>query len=169
MIAEERMAERVAEIVNGYPGDGNAAIAVLQDMQAEFHYLPREGLLEASRRLKVPLSQLYSIATFYRAFSLVPRGVYTVKVCLGTACHVRGAVRVLEKLERELGVQAGGTTSDLNFTLETVNCLGACALGPLVMVGGKYFGKMNPARVNRVLDGFRQAKGGNAHDTAAES
>ena len=115
MIAEET-ARRVSEIVRSYPEDGSAAIAVLQDIQAEFRYLPRDALEEAARALDVPISRLYSIATFYRAFSLVPRGRHTVKVCLGTACHVRGAVRVLEKIERELGVEAGGTTGDLEFT-----------------------------------------------------
>lgn len=155
MIAEET-ARRVAEIVRDYPEDGSAAIAVLQDIQAEFRYLPPDALKEAARALDVPISRLYSIATFYRAFSLVPRGRHTVKVCLGTACHVRGAVRVLEKIERELGVEAGGTTSDLDFTLETVNCLGACALGPLMVVDNRYFGKMNPVRVGRVLESYRQ-------------
>lgn len=156
----DQVTEEVAAIVDRYPGDRGATIAVLQDIQARYRYLPREAMEEAARQLDVPLSQLYAIATFYRAFSLIPRGRHTIKVCLGTACHVRGAVRTLEKIERELGVGAGHTTADLNFNLETVSCLGACALGPLVTVDDKYYGKTSPTKVSRILGEYTSAEGG---------
>jgi NADH-quinone oxidoreductase subunit E len=126
-------------------------VGVLQEIQSEFRYLPEEELRRVSEVLGVPLAQLYALATFYNAFSLTPRGEHTVCVCMGTACHVRGAHRVLEEFERELCVKAGETTGDRRFSLETVNCLGACALGPLVTVDEDYHGNMTVDRVRKVL------------------
>jgi len=118
--------------------------------------LPREALLCVRDKLKVPLPRIYAVTTFYRAFSLRPRGRHVIQVCLGTACHVRGAPRILEEIERRLNVKPGGTTEDLNFTLETVNCLGACALGPLMVVDGRYFGRMTPSKVEKVIKEYRE-------------
>ena len=142
------------DIISRETREDASLIAVLEGIQARYRYLPFEALVLASERLGVPLSQAYSVATFYHAFSLKPKGKHCLHVCMGTACHVRGSPRVLDRLQTKLGVQAGGTTRDRLFTLETVNCLGACALGPLISVDGKYFGKMTPRRVVSALEEF---------------
>jgi NADH-quinone oxidoreductase subunit E len=126
-------------------------VDILQDIQAEIGYLPKEALQETSQGLGVPLSRVYSVATFFKAFSLTPRGRHLINVCLGTACHVRGAVKVLEKIEQELKIKRGQTAKDLKFTLETVNCVGACALGPMVIIGEDYHGEMTPEGIVSVL------------------
>ena len=120
-------------------GDGSL-IAALEEIQERYQYLPPEALILVSERLNVPLSQTYAVATFYSAFSLKPKGKHNLCVCMGTACHVRGSPQLLNRLETMLGVEAGETTSDRLFTLETVNCLGACALGPIVVTDGEYSG-----------------------------
>ena len=140
-------------------GDG-ALIAILEEMQAHYRYLPRDVMILVSERLGVPLSQIYSVVTFYHAFSLVPRGEHTICVCTGTACHVRGAIQVLDRLETKLGVGPGGTTRDRRFTLETVNCLGCCALGPVVVLDDEYEGQMTIGKVDKLLKrAMRQAGG----------
>ena len=126
-------------------------ISILDVIQGRYRYLPQEAMILVSERLGVPLSQVYSVATFYHAFSLVPRGKHTVSVCTGTACHVRGAVQVLDRLETKLGVGPGGTTRDRQFTLETVNCLGCCALGPVVVLDGDYEGQMTTKKVDKLM------------------
>ncbi|MGE5263760.1 MAG: NAD(P)H-dependent oxidoreductase subunit E [Acidobacteriota bacterium] len=131
-------------------GDGSL-IAALESIQARYRYLPPEALILVSERLGVPLSQAYSVATFYNAFSLKPKGKHCLHVCMGTACHVRGSPQVLDRLETKLGVQPGGTTRDRLFTLETVNCLGACALGPIVVADGEYAGQMTPQKADALL------------------
>jgi len=141
-------------IVDGYGADRTYLIHVLQDLQEEFDYLPRPSLERVAERLQVPLAEVLRVATFYAAFSLEPRGEHVITVCMGTACHVRGARAVLERLQEALNVQAGRTTEDGKFTLETVNCLGACALGPLISVDGQYHGKMTPGKVQTVLKEF---------------
>jgi len=151
MSAVDTMSEKVESILAGFNYDKGMLVSILQDIQAEYHYLPREALERVSKSLLVPLSQVYSVATFFKAFSLEPRGRHLINVCLGTACHVRGAVRVLEGMERELGISAGETTKDLKFTLETVNCVGACALGPVVIVDGEYHGQMKSEKAKEVL------------------
>ena len=145
---------RVDAIIEGYQGEKGFLISVLQDVQAEYNYLPREALVMVSQGLDIPLSQVFSVATFFKAFSLKPRGRHLISVCLGTACHVRGGKRILEKLERDLNIKAGETTPDFRFTLETVNCLGACALGPILVVDGKYSGQMSQAKVESALKGY---------------
>lgn len=134
----------------------SAIIAILQDLQEEANYLPEGALRYVAGRLGVPVTKVYTLATFYRAFSLEPRGKHLIFVCTGTACHVRGAVKIVDALEREIGIRAGETDEQLEFTLETVNCLGACALGPVVVVDGEYYGEMNPAKVSRLLKGMRR-------------
>lgn len=145
----------IDEILDRYDRKKSALIGILQDIQAEYNYLPKETLLHIRESLNVPLTQIYGIASFYKSFSLKPRGKYIVNVCLGTACHVRGAVRILEEMERDLGIKSGQTTKDSMFTLETVNCLGACALGPLIVVNGHYYGKMSPGKVEKVLRNYK--------------
>jgi NADH-quinone oxidoreductase subunit E len=147
-------AESVRSIVARYGFREHSLIAVLQEIQKQANWLPPEDLATVARLLKVPESRVYSIASFYRAFSLKPRGKHLIHVCLGTACHVRGGVRVKEAVERELGIAAGETTTDKRFTLETVNCLGACALGPVAVVDGEYHGQMNPRKVTAMLNAY---------------
>jgi len=151
------MSEKVVSIVGKYNNDRAQLVAILQDIQEEYNYLPKEALVRVSQLLGIPLSQVYNVATFFKAFSLKPRGKHLINVCLGTACHVRGAVRVLEKLERSLDIKSGETTPDFVFTLETVNCMGACALGPVIKVDGEYFGQMNVEKVDHVLMQFRSS------------
>jgi len=141
-------------VLEKYQHDKSALIDILHDTQAAIGYLPRKALEQIAADLSVPLSRVYSIATFFKAFSLTPRGRHLISVCMGTACHVRGSDRVLEEIEKELGVKAGGNTSDLRFSLETVNCVGACALGPMVIIGEDYHGEMSPEQVTEVLKNY---------------
>jgi NADH-quinone oxidoreductase subunit E len=134
-----------------YRGDETALITALQDVQNEYNWLPPEAIRLTGERLGVPVTRVLRVATFFRSFSLEPRGQHICQVCMGTACHVRGAPRVLEELERCLGIPAGRTTPDLRFTLETVNCLGACALGPIVVLDGEYHEAMTAAKVARLM------------------
>ena len=134
---------KVDNIISEYKTEQGLLISMLQDIQAEFNYLPKETLLRVSEKLDIPASQVFSVATFFKAFSLKPRGRHVIHVCTGTACHVRGAKRIVDKLQRDLEISAGETTSDLEFTLETVNCVGSCALGPMVVLDGEYHGQMN--------------------------
>jgi len=143
--------KKVAAIINKYNADKEQLIPILQDTQAEFHYLPQEVLTQVSDTMGVPLSRVYSVATFFKAFSLKPRGKHLINVCLGTACHVRGTSKVLEQLERSLNASRGETTSDFKFTLETVNCMGCCALGPVVNIDGEYFGQLSADKVDSLL------------------
>jgi NADH:ubiquinone oxidoreductase subunit E len=152
--------DKVGEIIKWYAGEKGALIAILQDLQEEYHYLPKEALEQVAASLEISLSQVLRVATFYKAFSLTPRGKYLVNVCLGTACHVRGGVRNLEQLQGTLGIQAGETTKDGLFTLEKVYCLGGCALGPLMVIGEKYYGKMNPLKIESVLRGYMNEQAG---------
>ncbi|MDP2953903.1 MAG: NAD(P)H-dependent oxidoreductase subunit E [Chloroflexota bacterium] len=146
---------KVAEIVERYQGNREFLISILQDIQTVYHYLPREALVEVSQRMEIPLSQLFGIATFFKAFSLKPRGEHLVHVCLGTACHVKGGLRLLEKLERDLKVKSGDTTPDNRFTLESVNCVGACSLAPIVVVDGKFQGRMKMDVLDRMVKKFK--------------
>ena len=129
-------------------------IAVLQDIQEHYHYLSEENIQEVAARLNIPVSQAYSVATFYNAFSLKPKGEYIIQVCMGTACHVRGAPHIVEELERQLGIKRGDTTEDGKFSLETVNCVGACALGPVMTINGEYHGHLNPSKVKKILKAY---------------
>ena len=143
--------EKVAAIVGKYGGSRDSLISILQDIQSEYHYLPEDGLRAVAIQLELPLIRVYGVATFFKAFSLKPRGEHIVTVCLGTACHVRSAPAVLDEVKRQLGIESGETTEDMQFTLETVNCLGACALGPIMVVDGKYHGEMGPGKVKKIL------------------
>jgi NADH-quinone oxidoreductase subunit E len=143
-------------ILDRHGRDPAAIIAILQDLQEDARYLPEGALRYIANQMDIPLSRVCSLVTFYRAFSLEPRGRHHICVCTGTACHVRGSVKVLDTLERELGIRAGETDSQMQFTLETVNCLGACALGPVVVVDGEYHGEMTPAAAIRLLKHVRR-------------
>ena len=148
------MDEKVIAVINKYNGDKGQLISILQDIQAEYYYLPKEALVQTSEAMDIPLSHVYSLATFFKAFSLEPRGKHLVSVCLGTACHVRGAARVLEGIERTLDIKRGETTKDRKFTLETVNCMGCCAVGPAMKIDGEYFGQMSTDKVDPLLVKF---------------
>lgn len=143
--------DKVDHIIDKHQAEASALIQVLLEIQRENHWLSKQALDKVSVRLGVPLSQLRHIATFYKAFSLVPRGRHEVQICLGTACHVRGGPRILDRVEDVLGIRAGETSSDMKFTLETVACLGCCALGPVMVVDGKYHGKIASTDAEEVL------------------
>ena len=143
--------DRINEIIDCYSADRTASLAVLQDIQREYNYLPREALELAAQRMGISNGEIYRLATFFTAFSLQPKGKHICKVCLGTACHVLGGPRILETLERELGIKAGETTPDSKFSLEAVRCLGACALGPVVVVNEEPHGHMTPDKAARLI------------------
>lgn len=153
---EQAMQETVDRIIDQYGGEERQLLAVLQDIQGKYNYLPRPALEHVSRRMGVSLSRISHMATFFSSFSLKERGKHICTVCLGTACHVRGAPRLVEELERVLEVKAGNTTKDKQFTVETVNCVGACALGPLVIVDGEYHGNMSANQVDRMIRKIRK-------------
>jgi len=148
------MDEKVTAIINKYDCDKGQLVSILQDIQAEYYYLPKEALIQVSESMAIPASRVYDVATFFRAFSLEPRGKHFINVCLGTACHVRGAARILEQIERSLAIKRGGTSKDRKFTLETVNCMGCCAVGPAVKIDGEYFGQMSTDKVEGLLTKF---------------
>ncbi|MFA5284826.1 MAG: NADH-quinone oxidoreductase subunit NuoE [Smithellaceae bacterium] len=145
------IAARTRKIVKSHGNDKSAMIAVLQDIQEAFNYLPKEALKAAAKALNVPMSRVYEAATFYTAFSLKPRGKHIVKICKGTACHVRGAAILQDRFETTLGIKAGETTADKNFSLETVNCVGACALGPVVVINADYHGQVTINKVDKII------------------
>jgi NADH-quinone oxidoreductase subunit E len=148
------MDEKVTAIINKYNGDRGQLVSILQDIQAEYYYLPKEALIQVSKTMALPESRIYDVATFFKAFSLEPRGKHLINVCLGTACHVRDAARVLEKIELSLGIKRDETTKDRKFTLETVNCMGCCAVGPAVKIDGDYYGHMSTDKVDSLLTKF---------------
>jgi len=152
------LSRKVGSVLERYSRDASQLVAILQDIQVEYNWLPKEALEEVSQELGIPLSRVFSVATFFRAFSLRPRGRHLIHVCLGTACHVRGAPRILEQIERQLGIRPGEMTEDLQFSLETVNCVGACALGPVVIVDGDYHGQMTPDRVKEILKKYSKER-----------
>jgi NADH:ubiquinone oxidoreductase subunit E len=151
--------KRISEIVKQYGAKPSALIMVLQDIQKHYRYLPKDALVLVGKKMKLPLAQIYGVATFYRTFSLTPKGKNHICVCTGTSCHVRQSADILEHLERKLGLKAGETSLDLEYSLEGVNCLGACALGPLVTANNQYFGNMTAAKVDQMLTELEQKKG----------
>ena len=144
------------ETVQKYEGDRGAMVKALQEIQEHYNYLPREALVRVSDGLGVPLSQTLRVATFYKAFSLQPRGRHCVDVCLGTACHVRGGARLMAKMENELGVQAGETTEDAAFSLGVVRCMGCCSMAPAVRVGSDTYGRVRLDKVTGMLGRYRK-------------
>jgi len=151
--------KEVEGVLKQYGHEESAILAILQDIQDRDRYLAKEVCEHIAEKLSIPVARVHRLATFYRAFSLTPRGRHLVSCCMGTACHVRGAPRILDKLEMDLGIESGGTTEDMLFSLETVNCLGACATGPLVVIDGHYHGHMATTRVESVLNEYRKPGG----------
>jgi NADH-quinone oxidoreductase subunit E len=143
-------------IIARYEGQPANLIPVLQEIQDEFNYLPKDELKVVADRLQVPLTQVYSVATFFKMFSLEPKGRHQIRVCLGTACHLRGGQRLVETVSRRLGVEVGHATEDLQFSLETVGCLGSCAQAPLMKVDDKYFGRMAVDKVPKILKLYKK-------------
>ena len=152
--------DRVDAIIDRWSTDPEFVIEMLQDVQHDFRHLPEQALRRISGATRVDLARLYHIATFYKAFSLEPRGELPVQVCTGTACHVRGSQRVLDAFSRELGIEPGGTTEDLRFSLEGVRCLGCCSLAPVVAVGKNVHGELDSSRVGKLLRRYRKASSG---------
>lgn len=148
------MEDRLREVLSSYRGKRGELVPILQEVQAKFGYLPQRVMLEIATLTGVPESEVFAIATFYNQFSLTPRGKYIVKVCLGTACHIRGGPRILDAVESELDINLGGTTEDNKFSLERVACVGSCGLAPIVMVGEKVYGKMTTKKVKGVLERY---------------
>jgi len=146
----------VSEILTKYQGDPTSIIAILQDIQEDYSYLPQPALKVVSKELGIPLSRILSLATFYRAFSLKPKGKHPIHVCLGTACHVRGAQRIIEKFERELGIKPGETSADQEYSLDAVRCVGCCGLAPVVMVGEDIHGKVTQTKVSSLLKKYKK-------------
>jgi len=144
--------QTITKIVDHYEAKSTALIMAMQDIQRHYHYLPREALALAARKMNLPLAQIYSVATFYKSFSLEPKGKHHICVCTGTACHVRQAKVIVDNLELKIGIKPRQTTPDGEISFETVNCLGACALGPLVTVNGEYHGNMTVSKMNNLLD-----------------
>ena len=142
-------------IIKQNGGRESAILSILQDIQAKEKYLPKEALEYVSQKMQIPLVHVFRLATFYNALSLKPRGRHTIDVCLGTACHVRGGERILEKMERDLGISVGETTKDKRFTLESVHCVGCCSLGPVAVVDGNVFGRVSQERVPGLLKEFK--------------
>ena len=146
--------EKVDQIIDKHQGEASSLIQILLEIQSENHWLPKEALSRVSERLEVPLSRIQHIATFYKAFSLVPKGRHEVHICMGTACHVRGARRILDTVQDMTGIKPGETDLDLKFSLETVNCLGCCALGPVMVIDGKTHGKLSTAETTDVIESY---------------
>jgi len=146
---------KIDSIIQQYGARESAILGILQDIQAEEKYLPKEALEYVSQKMSIPLVQVFRIATFYNALSLKPRGRHKIDVCLGTACHVRGGGKILDKMERDLGIAMGETTKDKRFTLETVHCVGCCSLGPVAVVDGEVFGRLAQDKVPALLKEFK--------------
>jgi NADH-quinone oxidoreductase subunit E len=149
----------IDKLCDQYRDEQGAVVELLQTIQSEEQYLPREALERVSTNLKIPLSQLYGLATFYRAFSLKPLGKHQILCCTGTACHVRGAKRVVDNFRRALGIEVGDTTDDGMFSLHTVNCLGACAVAPVAVIDGDVHGEMTGAKVEKLIREYRSRSG----------
>ena len=146
--------DRAREILERYPeGDGTGLIHALQDIQAEFGYVAAEAVQLLCERLSIPISKAFSAATFYKAFSLEPKGEVVIRVCTGTACHIRGSQTLVDEICASLGIEPSGTTEDRKFTLETVNCVGACAMAPVVSLNGEYHGSVQPGSMTKLIQG----------------
>lgn len=147
----------IDKIIDSYDARVTGSISILQDIQRKFNYLPKDALRRMGKKLNVPLSQIFSLATYYKAFTLRPRGKHLICVCMGTACHVKGSHKLADEIQKKLGVKSGETTKDGTFTLEMVNCVGACALGPLVVISDKYFSKVDTKKIDSILKQYKPA------------
>jgi NADH:ubiquinone oxidoreductase subunit E len=160
--------ELVTQIVERYEGDSGMLIPMMQDLQAEYGYLPAEQLREIAEELKIPLTRVYGVAMFYSSFRLTPKGAHEVTLCMGTVCYLKGAPRISEAVCQEYGIQPGGTTSDRLFTLQAVNCVGACALAPVMIVDGKYYDGVTPESALKVLSGLSPEERGSVATPAPD-
>jgi len=151
---------RVDNIIDKYQGKRTALISILHDVQDQYNHLPEEPLRRVASRLKMDLSDLYGVATFYKSFTLIPQGKHSITLCLGTACHVRGSAKILREMTKLLNIEPGQTTPDKKFSLHAVNCLGVCAIGPVMLVDGKYYGEMNWVKARRLLEKLNNHRGG---------
>jgi len=149
--------DRAEQILKNREGQKGVLITVLQEIQEAYGFLPRPVLERVSKAMKVPLSKIFGVVTFYAQFHLKPRGEHVIRVCLGTACHVRGGERVLEKVSEVIGIQPGETTEDLKFTLERVACLGACGLAPAMMIGDQTFGRLTGKKIEKLLKRYQES------------
>ena len=151
------MEEKIKEIAGRYLPERRFALAIMQDIQHEFNYIPEEAFGLIKDHIGAPIGQLYAMATFYRALSLKPKGRHIIKVCDGTACHMRGAVNLVGEIERHTDIEPGeDTDANGRFSLERVNCLGSCALAPVLVIDGAYYGKVTMERLPGILDAYRQ-------------
>jgi NADH-quinone oxidoreductase subunit E len=139
-------------IVDKYQEKRTALISILHDVQDRFKYLPEEALKMVASRLHMDINEIYGVATFYKSFSLFPKGKHSITLCLGTACHVRGGPKILRELKKQLNIEPGQTTADKQFSLNVVNCLGVCAIGPVMFVDGKFYGEMSPLKAKRIIE-----------------
>jgi NADH:ubiquinone oxidoreductase subunit E len=155
MADEDKLIE---QIVSRYDGDAGMLIPMMQDLQSECGYLPPDHLRSLARRLEVPLSRLYAVATFYASFRLAPKGAHDVTLCMGTVCFLKGAGAISKAICKEFRVEPGGTTRDRLFTFQAVNCIGACAVAPVMVVDGKYYDGVTPAAALEILYGLAKRK-----------
>lgn len=148
-------ATAVNRILDKHKDNRTALISILQDIQEEFNYLPAEALKLISEKLKLKLVDVYGVATFYKSLRLSPQGKHNITVCSGTACHVRGTSKILDEVQSQLGIGPGDTSKDKKFTFNTVNCLGACAIGPVMVIDGKYYGQITPIKARNLIKKYK--------------
>lgn len=161
---EMEQQQNYQRIIQAYPGEPRYLLAAMQDLQKEFNYLPRLGLKILAQHMDLPVSKVYATASFYKAFSLVPKGKVVFRVCDGTACHIKGSETLVDQLQKHLKIRPGETTQDGAFSLETVNCLGACALAPVMVVNGRVYGKVTPGSIEKIISEY----GGQAYEQPTE-
>ena len=147
--------KKVDRIIEGRDSQKASLVMILQDVQEEYRYLPQPALERVASRIDVPLTQVYNVATFYSSFSLTERGEHLIRICDGTACHLRGAMNIQDEITRQIGIEAGQTTADKKFTFETVACLGACALAPVMTIDSQYHGNLDPEKLKQILDDYK--------------
>lgn len=157
----EVVPDDIREVIESYPREQRFSLAIMQDLQHKYNYIPREGMEQLSEYLGCSLSSLYSMATFYKALSLKPKGRHIIKLCDGTACHIRGSASLRDGIARILGIQDGEVTEDGMFSLELVNCLGSCALAPAMLIDENYHGKVTVDGLSSILDSYREGGDGN--------
>jgi len=143
--------QAVQGIIGKHQGKRTALISILHDIQGRYNYLPDGALRKVAQKLQIDLSNLYGVATFYKSFSLIPKGKHSITLCCGTACHVRGGPKLLREVAQLLNIEPGQTTKDRMFSLQAVNCLGVCAIGPVMLVDEKYYGEMNPVKARKII------------------
>ncbi len=155
-MGEDNLKTKLNQIFSRFKGTKDELIPVMEAVQDEFGYLPKEAMHEISKFLRVPESNIYGVATFYALFRLTPRGKKMISVCRGTACHVRGGAQILQEVEKQIGIKPGETTKDMEYSLETISCFGSCALSPVMVINKTVYGRMTPAKVGEILGNSRK-------------